>query len=90
MVRLHCLTLGQTQRLRLTQTLKHKAQWKYMLMSVSMQNEHLHIILHNQFLIGSCIGLGVGQCEHTIITEFPYLISLTFNVLPDMCFRVLQ
>ena len=35
-------------------------------MSVSVQYEHLNIILHNPFL-SVCISLGVRQCEHTII-----------------------
>ena len=33
---------------------------------VLVQCEHLHTILYNPFFIGVCIGLGVGQREHTI------------------------
>ena len=33
---------------------------------VLVQCEHLHTILSNLFFIGVCIGLSVGQCEHTI------------------------
>ena len=36
-----------------------------MSVSVAVQCEQLHTILYNPF-IGLCIGLGIGQCEHTI------------------------
>ena len=52
MVRSHCPTPRQTQRPRQTQMLikRHKTQWKPVLVSVSVQYEHLHIILYNPFL----------------------------------------
>ena len=39
-------------------------------MSVSVQYEHLHAVLHNPFFVSLCIGLSVGQCEETIRREF--------------------
>ena len=60
MVSLHC----PTQRLKQTQIpiYKFQTQWESVLMSVSVQCEHLSTIITTTHLFG----LGVGQCEHTI------------------------
>ena len=54
MVRSHCPTQTQTPRPTNCNIV------------VLVQCEQLYTILYNPIFIGVCIGLGVGQCEHTI------------------------
>ena len=45
----------------------HRMQWESVLSSVSVQCKHLYTILYKRFFICLCIGLGVGQCKHTLM-----------------------
>ena len=63
MVRSHCPTPRPTRRDRLTQrsTNYNRIQWESVLVSLSVQYEHLHTILYNPiFFISLLIGLGVS------------------------------
>ena len=58
-------------------------------MSVSVQYEHLYIILYNPFFIGLCIGIDVGQCEHTMMGVFTPADTDTDKIgLQPICIRV--
>ena len=68
MVCLHNPTSRQTQRrgqIQIPINL-HRTQWESVLMFVSEQYEHFHIILYDPFFISLCISLGLEWCEHTI------------------------
>ena len=70
------LTLGVNGSLWCVHTARHRHRHRHRdrqivtvlnCMVVSVQCEHLNTILYNPFFIGVCIGLGVGQCEHTFM-----------------------
>ena len=45
------------------------SKWESVLMSVSVQYEHLHTILYNPFFICLGVCVSVGQCERTIRSD---------------------
>ena len=80
-IRLHCPTLRQTQLL----INLHRTQWESVLMSVSVQYEHLHTILYNPFLLVSVL-VSVSGNVNTLwsLSQRSYFWELILHACPKL------